>query len=435
MHKAISIPPMEEEFRTVPNKRKIINDPLYGFINFPSSLIYDLIDHPWFQRLRRIRQLGLTFYVYPAANHTRFQHALGAAYLMNTALEVIARKGYPVTEDERDAAIAAILLHDIGHGPFSHALEHSIVKTIDHEKLSGLFMQQLNRLTGGALDLSIRIFDDQYSRSFLHQLVSSQLDMDRLDYLNRDSFFTGVTEGAVGYERIIKMLKVVNDQLVVERKGIYSIEKYLISRRLMYWQVYLHKTVIAAEQMLVKALSRARELAYNGTNVFTTPALHGFLYPGPLSDRPLADPELLLEQFSKLDDTDIFASIKAWADHPDKVLSLLSEGLLNRKLSGIRIQKTPWNPDQIEHLRRKAVTEFGFSPHEAEYLVFSDIITNSTYAENDDQILFFENSGQLITLSEASDIINVPLLSRADSKYYLCYPKWLFANSDTNQAI
>jgi len=426
---------MEEEFRVVPNKRKIINDPLYGFINFPSTLIYDLIDHPWFQRLRRIRQLGLTFYVYPAANHTRFQHALGAAYLMNTALDVIARKGYPVTEDERDAAIAAILLHDIGHGPFSHALENSIVETIDHEKLSGMFMQQLNRLTGGALDLSIRIFEDDYSRSFLHQLVSSQLDVDRLDYLNRDSFFTGVTEGMVGSERIIKMLKVVNDQLVVEKKGIYTIEKYLISRRLMYWQVYLHKTVIAAEQMLVKALSRARELAYDGSTVYTTPALHGFLYPGPLSDRPMDDPDLLLEQFSKLDDTDIFASIKAWVDHPDKLLSLLSEGLLNRKLFGIRLQKTPWNSDQIEYLRNKAVTEYGFSQHEAKYLVFSDIITNNTYAENVDQILFYENSGQLITLTEASDIINVPLLSRADSKYYLCYPKWLFANPDNNQAI
>ncbi len=435
MNKAISIPPMEEEFCTVPNKRKIINDPLYGFINFPSSLIYDLIDHPWFQRLRRIRQLGLTFYVYPAANHTRFQHALGAAHLMNTALEAISRKGHPVTEDERDAAIAAILLHDIGHGPFSHALEHSIVETIGHEKLSGLFMQQLNRLTGGALDLSMLIFNDEYSRSFLHQLVSSQLDMDRLDYLNRDSFFTGVAEGTVGSERIIKMLKVVNDQLVVERKGIYSIEKYLFSRRLMYWQVYLHKTVIAAEQMLVKALSRARELACNGTNVFATPALHGFLYPGPLSQRPMYDPDSLLEQFAKLDDTDIFASIKVWADHPDKVLSLLSEGLLNRKLSGIRIRKIPWDPNQIECLRNKAVKEYGFSPHEAEYLVFSDIITNSTYAENDDQILFYDNSGQLITLSEASDIINVPLLSRADSKYYLCCPKWLFANLDTNQAI
>lgn len=423
---------MEDEFRVVPNKRKIINDPLYGFINFPSPLIYDLIDHSWFQRMRRIRQLGLTFYVYPAANHTRFQHALGAAHLMNNALEVIARKGYPVTEEERDAAIAAILLHDIGHGPFSHALEHSIVEAIDHEQLSGLFMQQLNRSTGGALDLAIRIFNGDYARSFLHQLVTSQLDMDRLDYLNRDSFFTGVTEGMVGSERIIKMLRVVNDQLVVERKGIYSVEKYLISRRLMYWQVYLHKTVIAAEQMLVQALRRARELAYNGTDVYSTPALHGFLYPGPVSDRPFEDPEMLLAQFARLDDSDIFASIKVWAEHPDKVLSLLSEGLLNRKLPGIRIRKSPWSEDQIDFLRKKVSAEYGFSSHESEYLVFSDEIANSTYAENDEQILFLDNNGHLISLSEASDIINVPLLSHADTKYYLCFPKWLFVNPDTN---
>lgn len=423
---------MEEEFRAIANKRKIINDPLYGFINFPSPVIYDLIDHPWFQRLRRIRQLGLTFYVYPAANHTRFQHALGAAHLMNTALEVIARKGYQVSDEERDAAIAAILLHDIGHGPFSHALEHSIVETIGHETISGLFMEKLNKASGGALDLAIRIFDDCYSRSFLHQLVSSQLDMDRLDYLNRDSFFTGVTEGMVGSERIIKMLKVVDDQLVVERKGIYSIEKYLISRRLMYWQVYLHKTVIAAEQMLVKALSRARELAYNGVDLWATPVLHEFLFPGALSDRPMDDPDHLLEQFSKLDDTDIFSSIKVWVDHPDRVLSMLSEGLLNRKLSGIRIAKTPWDANLIEHLQKRLVNEFGFSQHEAEYLVFTDKVSNSTYAENEDQILLFENSGQLITLSEASDIINVSLLSKADSKFFLCFPKWLFAKNYTN---
>jgi len=435
MNKAISMSTMEEDFLSLTNKRKIINDPLYGFINFPSSRIYDLIDHQLFQRLRRIRQLGLTFYVYPAANHTRFQHALGAAHLMNTALEVIWRKGYPVSDEERDAAISAILLHDIGHGPFSHALEHSIVETVDHEKLSGLFMQKLNRSTGGSLDLAIRIFNDDYPRSFMHQLVSSQLDMDRLDYLNRDSFFTGVTEGAVGYERIIKMLKVVNDQLVVERKGIYSIEKYLISRRLMYWQVYLHKTVIAAEQMLVKALSRARELAFSGTIVFATPALQAFLYPGSLSEKPLDDTDHLLDQFSKLDDTDIFASIKAWVDHPDRILSMLSEGLLNRNLSAIRIQKAPWDPNLIEDLRKKVIAATGFSPVEAGYLVYSDVITNNTYAENDDQILLYDNSGQLIALPDASDIINVPLLSRADSKYYLCYPKWLFAPSDTNRSI
>jgi uncharacterized protein len=351
---------------------------------------------------------------------------------MNSALEVIARKDYPISEEERDAAVAAILLHDIGHGPFSHALEHSIVETVDHESLSGLIMNQLNKMTGGALDLAIRIFDDKYHRSFFHQLVSSQLDVDRLDYLNRDSFFTGVTEGVVGSERIIKMLRVIDDQLVVERKGIYSVEKFLISRRLMYWQVYLHKTVIAAEQLLVKALRRARELAFNGIAVFATPALHEFLYPGLLSTNPMSDPDFLMDQFSKLDDSDVLASIKVWADHPDRILSLLSKGLLNRNLPGIHIRRQPWDPAEIEELRSILVRDHGFSASEAEYLIYSDVITNNTYAENDDQILLLENNGKLVSLSEASDIINVPLLSRADNKYFLCYPKWLFPYMDTN---
>lgn len=417
---------MHEDFRTIPNKKKIINDPLYGFINIPSELIYDLVDHRYFQRLRRIRQLGLTFYVYPGANHTRFQHALGAAHLMNSALEVLFRKDYPVSEAERDSAIAAILLHDIGHGPFSHALEHSIVETVDHEVLSGLFMDNLNKSTGGAIDQAIRIFNDTYPRSFLHQLVSSQLDMDRLDYLNRDSFFSGVTEGMVGSERIIKMLRVVDDRLVVERKGIYSIEKYLISRRLMYWQVYLHKTVLAAEQMLVKALSRARELAWNGDRLFTTPALEGFLYPGPLSEKPLADTDLLLECYSRLDDTDIFAVLKVWAGHSDRVLSSLSNGLLNRKLLAIRIRKTPWDQGEVEDLRQNLVKKGGLTYSETEYLVFTDVIANNAYSDEDDQILFLDNSGQLLPLSEISDIFNVSLLRQTDSKYILCYPKGLF---------
>ena len=426
---------MREEFSTAPDKRKIINDPLYGFINFPSVQLYDLIDHPWFQRLRYIRQLGLTFFVYPAANHTRFQHALGAAHLMSTALEVISRKGYPVTEQERDGAIAAILLHDIGHGPFSHALEHSIVGAVNHEKLSLLFMKELNRRSGGALELAISIFEDRYPSSFLHQLVSSQLDMDRLDYLNRDSFFTGVTEGVVGSERIIKMLRVVDDQLVVERKGIYSIEKFLISRRLMYWQVYLHKTVIAAEQLLVKALLRARELAFNGDDLYCTPALRMFLYPGPLSENPLSDPDRLLDQFARLDDSDIFVSVKEWTGHRDKVLSTLSEGLIHRKLPGIRIRKTPWESGEIDEMRRMLSKATGFSAEEAAYFVYSDVITNSVYNENDDRILFIGNNGQLVSLAEASDIINIPLLSRADSKYFLCYPKWLFEDRHTNLPV
>ncbi|HBB93435.1 MAG: phosphohydrolase [Bacteroidetes bacterium GWF2_49_14] len=424
---------MTDDFRTSSNKRKIINDPLYGFITIPSDLICDLVDHPFFQRLRRIRQLGMTFYVYPGANHTRFQHALGAAHLMSSALEVIERKGCAISEEEREAAVAAILLHDIGHGPFSHALEHSIVQTVDHEVLSQLFMDHLNRETGGALDLAIGIFTGSNPRPFLHQMVSSQLDMDRLDYLNRDSFFTGVTEGVVGSDRILKMLRVFGDQLVVERKGIYSIEKYLISRRLMYWQVYLHKTVIAAEQMLVKALSRARLLAADGTRLFTTPALHDFLYPGPLSENPLGDLPRLLSSFSQLDDSDIFSVLKVWAGHQDPVLSLLSGGLLNRRLFSVRIRKTAWESTVIEELRQKAMKIRKISWEESKFLVFTDIIANNAYADEEDQILFLDNSGQLLRLSETSDIVNVPLLSRTDSKHILCYPKWLFQDSDTKR--
>jgi HD superfamily phosphohydrolase len=352
---------------------------------------------------------------------------------MTTALDVISRKGYDVSPAEREAAIAAILLHDIGHGPFSHALEHSIVNTVDHETLSRLFMQQLNGLMGGALQMAIDIFNDLYPRAFLHKLVSSQLDMDRLDYLNRDSFFTGVTEGVVGAERIIKMLKVVDDQLVVEKKGIYSVEKYLISRRLMYWQVYLHKTVIAAEQMLVKVLNRARELARNETELFVTPCLRDFLYPGPLADRPLDDPEKLLDRFSQLDDSDIFASVKAWTSHPDRVLSALSAGLMDRNLPAIRIQRNPWDPETVDSIRHQAAEWLKIPYEEAAYFVYTDSISNSTYADDDDQILLYENSGRLTTLTEASDIIPAPLLSRADNKYFLCYPKGLFATPDTKR--
>ncbi|MFA7410422.1 MAG: HD domain-containing protein [Bacteroidales bacterium] len=414
------------------NKRKIINDPVYGFISVPSDLIFDLIEHPYFQRLRRIRQLGLTFYVYPAANHTRFQHALGAMHLMNSALDVIERKGSSLSLEERQGAIAAILLHDIGHGPFSHALEHSIVEGLDHEILSELYMQDLNKQFNGLLEDAIHIFGNEYPRFFLHQLVSSQLDMDRLDYLNRDSFFTGVTEGVVGSERIIKMLRVVNDQLVVDRKGIYSIEKFLISRRLMYWQVYLHKTVVAAEQMLVHSLKRARELALNGEKIFATPALSEFLLPGKLSENPLSDTNRLLECYAQLDDNDIFTVLKAWSNHPDKILSMLSAGLLNRKLLAIRITKTPSDPNLLESMRKTLVRHHGFSPEEAKYLVFADRVSNSAYTGDDDQIFFYDNSGQLLSLSETSDIVNVPLLSTSDSKYFICYPKWLFSEGAGN---
>lgn len=367
--------------------------------------------------------MGLTFYVYPGANHNRFQHAMGAAHLMNSALDVIGRKGLVIDETEREAALAAILLHDIGHGPFSHTLENSLVPNLGHERLSLLYMEQLNKELGGFLEMAMQIFQNKYHKSYLHQLVSSQLDMDRLDYLRRDSFFTGVTEGVVGSERIIKMLRVLDDQLVVDHKGIYSIEKFLISRRLMYWQVYLHKTVLAAELMLIETLKRARELASDGEKLFATPALKAFLYPGPLADNPLRDPLVLLDTFSQLDDNDIFSALKVWSDHPDRILSLLSAGLVNRQLFGIRIERRNFEESEVQEVASRLSAQLGVSHELASRLVLTDQVSNNTYQEGEEEILFYDNKGQTHLLSESSDIINVPLLSRSDQKYYLCHPK------------
>ncbi len=407
------------------NKRKIINDPVYGFINLPDDLIFDLVEHPWFQRLRRIRQLGLTFYVYPAANHTRFQHALGSAHLMNSALEVIQRKGHELNRDDWIGALVAILLHDIGHGPFSHALEKTLIEGCSHESITLIYLRELNRNFNGLLENAIDIFTDQHKQKFFHQLVASQLDMDRLDYLRRDSFFTGVTEGVIGSERIIKMLRVVNDQLVVDRKGIYSIEKFLISRRLMYWQVYLHKTVVVAEKMLVKAFKRAKYLSESGEHLFATPALQAFLQMGNhllnIEENPLG----FIEVFSELDDNDILSALKVWKDHPDPVLAMLSDGLLNRKLLGVEIQQKPFDEDKVEGLKEKMIRKLGWDQESVDYLVFTGTLSNSAYNEVDDEVRLWDNSGKLIDLSEASDIINPAILSQADNKYFLCCPKWL----------
>ena len=411
---------MEEAY--LHNKLKIINDPVYGFITIPDELIYHITEHPYFQRLRRIRQLGLTNYVYPAAVHSRFQHALGALYLMNSALEVIQRKGCELSRENRLGALLAILLHDIGHGPFSHTLERVFVNEMSHENLSNLFMEELNHQFDGALDSAITIFNGKHPRKFLHQLVSSQLDMDRLDYLRRDSYFTGVTEGAVGSERIIKMLRVIDDQLVVDRKGIYSIEKFLISRRLMYWQVYLHKTVIVAEQMLVKTLKRARELAEAGEKVTASPALAIFLFSGA-SKFVLSDTKSFLDAFAQLDDTDVFSSLKAWTNCNDPVLSFLSAGILNRKLLAIRVQDTPFLPEQVEGLKKLVMRKENLARSLIDYMVFSDNISNSAYNEESDQVMLYDNSGKLIELSEASDIISPKFLSKADNKFFLCFPK------------
>jgi HD superfamily phosphohydrolase len=327
------------------NKKKIINDPVFGFINIRSELVFDLIEHPYFQRLRRIKQLGLSCMVYPGANHTRFEHALGALHLMRSALAILKLKGQEISDEEADAVSVAILLHDIGHGPFSHVLEYTLVPDVPHERISLLLMEELNRQFGGKLELAIRIFTDRYHRHFLHQLVSSQLDMDRLDYLSRDSFFSGVSEGVISAERIIKMLNVKNDELVVEYKGIYSVENFLIARRLMYWQVYLHKTVLSAEYLLINVLTRARELALAGTDLFATPVLKAFLQNGIVLDdfifnRPI-DGRDTLELFTQLDDNDIIASIKEWQNHPDIVLSYLARCIINRRLYKIKISKKP----------------------------------------------------------------------------------------------
>ncbi|MFZ5939165.1 MAG: HD domain-containing protein [Bacteroidota bacterium] len=408
-----------------PSRSKIINDPVYGFITIPPDLIFDLIEHPWFQRLRRIRQLGMTHYVYPGANHTRFQHAVGAMYLMGLAVEQLRDKGHKISEEEAGAVIVAILLHDIGHGPFSHALEHSLFDNVNHEEVSLMYMEELNRQFDGKLELAISIFMDRYPKKFLHQMVSGQLDMDRLDYLKRDSFFTGVTEGAIGSDRIIKMLDVVDDHLVVEQKGIYSIEKFLIARRLMYWQVYLHKTVLAAEQLLVLTLKRARLLAASGTELFCTPALHYFLYElrGKVED---GNRLTFLEQFALLDDTDILSAAKVWSTHPDRVLSQLCKGLIDRQLFRIEIAKKPFPESRVIRLRKAAMKQWEISEKEAEFLVLTESISNNAYNAMDDRIRILEKGGNILDITEASDMLNISVLSKTVRKYFLCYPKSLY---------
>ena len=405
------------------NKRKIINDPVYGFINIPSDIIFDLLQHPYFQRLRRIKQLGLTHFVYPGALHTRFQHAIGALYLMTKAIDVLKSKGHYISDEENEAVCIAILLHDIGHGPFSHALEHSIIKGVSHEEISISIIRELNIIFNGKLDLALKIFQDKYQRKFLHQLVSGQLDMDRLDYLRRDSFFTGVSEGVVGSDRIIKMLNIVNDELVIEAKGIYSVEKFLIARRFMYWQVYLHKTVLSAENMLIKTLKRANELANKGIELFATPSLHFFLYNEITDFDTVFDGKSILELFTSLDDDDIMVSIKEWAKQPDKVLSHLSKSIINRELFRIEIQDKKFNKNRIEELKVKAAGIFNIKAKELEYFVFSDSVSNFAYTLEDTQINILKNNGDLVELSKASDILNIKMLSKKAKKYFLIYPK------------
>ena len=400
------------------NRKKIFNDPVYGFISIPYGIIFDLIEHPYFQRLRRIKQVGLTHYVYPGALHTRFHHALGALHLMTEAIEVLRSKDIDITDEEATAVQVAILLHDIGHAPFSHALEHNIV-SVHHETLSVLFMQRLNKMFDGKLDLAIRIFQDNYPKKFLHQLVSGQLDMDRMDYLNRDSFFTGVSEGVIGYDRIIKMLSVRNNELVVEEKGIYSIEKFLIARRLMYWQVYLHKTVLVAEQMLIKILKRAKTLAIQGHRFPVSPNLAIFLNDD-LKLKDFQERESLLNHFGKLDDNDIISAIKLFEESEDYILSNLSKSLINRNLHKIEIKNEPFCGDYVEKLRQKVLRSTNIEYLDINYLVFTGKETNNAYSTLKDEIKILFKGGSILPVSE---ITEHGIQHKIITKYYLCYPK------------
>lgn len=402
------------------NERKIINDPVFGFINIPKGLIFDLVRHPLLQRLTRIKQVGLSSVVYPGAQHTRFQHSLGAFYLMQEALQQLQAKGNVISDEEAEAVKAAILLHDVGHGPFSHVLEHSIVGGVSHEEISLMLMERINREMEGALTLAIQIFKDEHPKRFLHQLVSGQLDMDRLDYLRRDSYYTGVIEGNIGSARIIKMLDVRDDHLVVEAKGIYSIENFLTSRRLMYWQVYLHKTSVAYERMLVNTLLRAKELALKGETLFASPALQFFLYHDIDRERFLADPTCL-EQFIRLDDNDIWTSLKVWCDHPDCVLRTLSHGMVDRLIFKVEVSNEPFDIERINIIKQAIEKRLNLTAHEADYLISYTRIERNMYNPADDSIDILYNDGTTRTVADASDMLNISLLSKKVKKYYLCY--------------
>ena len=407
---------------TAQNKKKIFNDPIYGFITIPYDIIFDLIEHPYFQRLRRIKQLGLTHLVYTGALHTRFHHGMGTMYLMTKAVEVIRSKGIDITEDEAKGVCIAILLHDIGHGPFSHALEHSIVSGVSHEEISTLFMDELNKEFKGKLNLALQIFRNEYHKKFLHQLVSSQLDMDRLDYLRRDSFFTGVSEGVISTDRIIKMLTVKKDELAIEEKGIYSIEKFIIARRLMYWQVYLHKTVLSAENLLVNILKRAKELAASNTELFCTPALHSFLYNNyTLSD--FQKEAKLLKTFAELDDYDIMTSVKAWQTHDDKVLSMLCKMMVNRKLYRITIQNKRFDKSEQEELLIKVAEKLNLTKQETSYFVFQGSIVNNAYNSKMDKINILLKNNTMLDITEAADTLSITEISKPVKKWFLCSPK------------
>lgn len=401
------------------HKIKIVNDPVHGFIQMPVGIGSEIVNHPWFQRLRNIKQLGLAHYVYPGAMHTRFQHSLGAYFLTHQAIEVLQSKGIDISDHESEAVLLAILLHDIGHGPYSHTLEKVLLKDINHEQITYAYMAHLNRLYKGGLDKAIEIIKNQYIKRFLHQLISSQLDMDRLDYLKRDSFFTGVSEGVIGTERIIKMLTVTNDSLAVEEKGIYSIEKFLIARRLMYWQVYLHKTVLASELMLLSIFKRVQFL-FKQKKINLPPHLQA-LWETKITYNDLIIDSKHLETFSLLDDAEVWVWIKNWSESEDKVLSLLSKRFIERKLFKVEIQRQPHDAEKINNYRKKVQAFFQLSEEESEYLVFSDFAENHAYSIKDNEINILYKNGKTLDISEASDILNIDVLSKNVVKYFLCF--------------
>jgi uncharacterized protein len=405
------------------NKRKIINDPVYGFVNITSDLLFDLIEHPYFQRLRRIKQLGMAEYVYPGALHTRFHHALGALHLMGEALKTLQSKGHLIVDAEIEAAQVAILLHDIGHGPFSHVLEHTILNDVPHEHISLLIMKELSRQMDGRLDMAIQIFEDKYPRRFFNQLISSQLDMDRMDYLNRDCFFTGVAEGAIGADRIIKMLDVVDDNLVVEAKGILSIENFLNARRLMYWQVYLHKTSICAETMLIQAIKRARELLIEGQAIFASPDLTVFLKQNITIEDFEVNPTYL-HAFTKLDDYDIWSCVKMWTKHPDLILSTICQLLLDRKLYKIQFQDEPFTDAQLDEIKQK-LTKQNIPKNWHKYTLIQGVSSNAAYISSKQGILIKMKDGSVKDIADASDLPTIKALSNIVRKYYICWSKHL----------
>lgn len=401
---------------------KIINDPVHGFIKIPRGLLLNIVQHPLMQRLTRIKQLGMSPVVYPGAQHTRFQHSLGAYHLMTEAIMSLTQKGIFIFDSEAEAVEAAILMHDIGHGPFSHVLENTLISGICHEDISLMMMEQINRDLGQQLNLALAIFKDEYHKHFLHQLISSQLDMDRMDYLRRDSFFTGVQEGMVGSARILKMLNVLDDELVIDQKGIYSIENYLTSRRSMYWQVYLHKTVVACENVLINCLNRAKYLTSQGNDIFASPSLNYFLENNVDKEFFLTHPEAL-HHYCMLDDNDIWSAVKVWCECDDDILRILANDLVNRRLFKVEVTEQPATDEHIAEIRERLAEQYNISLADTHYFMGQNTISKDMYDIDGDHITMLMKDGTTCDISEASELLHAALLSHQAPKYYLSFQR------------